>query len=110
MIATASLVLAETTDPDLQRSLIDDAGPLAIQAPLPTIELIAHLCNGIDEHHLGWISQSNLLGRNSIFLSVKTVVVNVPAHVRRRAKHCRLREGLDTYVRPPATLRRCSDR
>ncbi len=29
MITTLSLLLAETTDPDQQRSLIDDAGPIA---------------------------------------------------------------------------------
>ena len=29
MIPTLSLLLAETTDPDQQRSLIDDAGPIA---------------------------------------------------------------------------------
>jgi hypothetical protein len=29
MISTLSLLLAETTDPDQQRSLIDDAGPIA---------------------------------------------------------------------------------
>jgi len=29
MITALSLVLAETSDPDVQRSLIDDAGPIA---------------------------------------------------------------------------------
>ena len=30
MIATIAIVLAGTTDPDTQRSLIDDAGPIAM--------------------------------------------------------------------------------